>query len=92
MPETVRLPDPWEGRGWRLKIYDREIREPPHATLIHRTGKWRWDLRRQRFMDREPSSRLVPQELAESIRKVHEQLVAAWDRRYPDNPVRRHGE
>ncbi len=43
-------------------------------------------------MDREPSSRLVPQELAESIRKVHEQLVAAWDRRYPDNPVRGHGE
>jgi hypothetical protein len=88
VPEAVPLPDPWRERGWRLKIYDRETREPPHATLIHRTGTWRWDLRRQQIMDRVPPSRRVPAALVEAVRELQDQLVDAWDRRYPDNPVR----
>ena len=87
MAETIPLGEPWASRGWRLKIRDREIREPPHATLFGPQGTWRWDLRRQRFMDRAPDPRLVPQELVELLRSSRLLLAGSWNRLYPDNPV-----
>ena len=87
MSEAIPLGEPWNSRGWRLKIRDREIREPPHATLFGPKGTWRWDLRRRRFMDKHAGPRLVPEDLAKLLVARHEELVAAWDRLYPANPV-----
>lgn len=87
MSEVLPLGEPWASRGWRLKIRDREVREPPHATLFGPQGQWRWDLRRQRFMDAHPDPRLVPDELVTRIRLLHQHMVWAWDRLYPANPV-----
>jgi hypothetical protein len=87
MAELIPLGEPWESRGWRLKIRDREIREPPHATLFGLGRQWRWELRRQQFMDRDPDPRDVPGEVVEALRMLHPVLVQTWDAMYPANPV-----
>lgn len=76
---------------WKIKIFDKERLEPPHATLIKKgvKGKWRWDLRKKKFMDKKPSPADVPRDIVEKLmsEKTHNELVDAWDKMFPHNPV-----
>lgn len=71
-----------------MKIQDKERLEPPHVTILHRTEKWRLNLRTGEFMDREPSSRDVSKSVLEDIRQNLSRLQQEWDRLHPTNPVR----
>ena len=37
---------------WKVKIFDKENREPPHVTIVRGLQKWRVNLRTGAFMDR----------------------------------------
>lgn len=77
-----------KNQGWQVKIRDKEIKEPPHITILRKGKPWRWDLRGRRFMDKAPTPSDVPEEL---MAKVHEQygfLCNEWDKMYPNNPLR----
>lgn len=89
MPKELSLPAGMAAEGWKLKIRDREIREPPHVTLIRGTTTWRWDLRSRAFMDRRPSPRDIPDGVVPWLREHHHEYVDAWDELYPGDPVGR---
>ena len=72
---------------WKVKIFDKENREPPHVTIIRSTDKWRIDLRTRLFMDRYPPEREVDGEVITAIQDNWELLNTEWDRMYPNNPV-----
>lgn len=90
MPRVLDLPAHLSNAGWNVKIYHDEDVEPPHVTLFRRGDKWRWDLRTQVFMDREPSPRLIPAKLVDLLHLHHQQLCDAWDLIHPHNPVNEH--
>ena len=73
----------------KVKIRDKETREPPHVTIIRGTDAWRIDLRTGAFMDGSPHPSEVPDELVELIKAAAtwRNLCDEWDRIYPDNPV-----
>ena len=87
MPEELALPEPWVSQGWKAKIRDREGPEEPHVTILHGTLAWRFSLRQWRYLDTEPSARLVPEEVLDFARANLARLVAGWDRMYPRNVV-----
>ena len=66
---------------------DRERLEPPHATIFHRTRAWRFDLRSEKFLDKEPDAREVPKEVVEHVRSNLSLLRQEWDRIFPENRV-----
>jgi hypothetical protein len=74
---------------WKVKIRDKETREPPHVTIVRGTDAWRIDLRSGDFMDDEPDPKEVPDKLIELIEETAtwQQLCDEWDKMYPDNPV-----
>jgi hypothetical protein len=74
---------------WKVKIRDKETREPPHVTIIRATDAWRIDLRTGEFMDDSPDPSEVPKELIELIKAeaTWQQLCDEWDQMYPHNPV-----
>jgi hypothetical protein len=84
---TLKLPAPWESRGWKAKIRDRERVEPPHVTIMHKTKAWRFGLHTQQFLDAEPDPREIPDEVLEGTRAGLSLLRQAWDRMYPKNPI-----
>lgn len=88
MPHDFELPRWLADQGWRVKVFDREIVEPPHVTVILKTRRWRYGLRTGKFLDREPPAREVPKELVAWLRARIVELAEAWDRMYPHNPVR----
>jgi len=63
MPYELPLLEPLGSQGWKVKIFDNEPPDHPHATVIFRTKKWRWKLREQSFMDDDPPPREVPKEI-----------------------------
>lgn len=89
MAFILRLPNALRKARWKVKIRDKETREPPHVTIIRGTRAWRVNLRTGQFMDaqRDPSD--VPNEIIELIRNkvTWQQLCDAWDSMYPNNPV-----
>lgn len=87
MPFTLNVPEPWASRGWKAKIRDRERLEPPHVTILHKTRMWRFDLRSEIFLDREPDSNDVPQEIVAAVRANLTLLRQQWDSIFPENPV-----
>ena len=89
MAYTLRLPEVLRKARWKVKIRDKETREPPHVTIIRGTYAWRIDLRSRKFMDADPDPSKVPEELIELItdEATWEQLCDEWDRMYPNNPV-----
>lgn len=89
MAFDLRLPDAVRKARWKVKIRDKETREPPHVTIIRRTEAWRIDLRSGTFMDARPDPSEVPDEIVEFIREedTWQQLCDAWDEMYPNNPV-----
>lgn len=79
MPFELPLPRRLRQAGWRVKIRDKENREPPHVTILRRTRAWRINLRTGQFMDRAPDPGDVPPELFEFVLDPARwrQLVAA---------------
>ena len=87
MAFVVELPSPWRERGWKIKIRDRERVEIPHVTVLYRRTAWRFGLRTPGFLDLEPDPALVPAEVLAQIDARLDDLRAAWDRMYPENPI-----
>ena len=87
MPFALTLPEPWANRGWRAKIRDRERLEPPHVTVLYKTSAWRFDLRTEAFLDKEPSPKEVPEEVIGAVRSNLALLRLEWDRMYPENRI-----
>jgi len=89
VPFNVRLPDALRKARWKVKIRDKETREPPHVTIIRGTKAWRINLRTGAFMDTNPD----PSEVSSAIiqlmteEETWQRLCDAWDRMYPNNPV-----
>jgi hypothetical protein len=74
---------------WKVKIRDKETREPLHVTILRGTRAWRIDLRTGKFMDVAPDPSDIATELIEHIKAeaTWRRLREEWDRMYPDNPV-----
>ncbi len=87
MPFKLDLPEPWASRGWKVRIYDRERLEPPHVTILRKTSAWRFGLRSEGFLDKDPDPGEVPPEVLAEIRLNLERLRKEWDRMFPENPV-----
>jgi hypothetical protein len=89
VPFNLRLPGALRKARWKVKIRDKETREPPHVTIIRGTEAWRVDLRTGAFMDANPDPSQVPDEIVELITQeaTWQRLCDEWDARYPDNPV-----
>lgn len=87
MPYRLKLDAFWSSQGWQVKIRDQERNEDPHVSFLRRTRTWRWNLRTLAFMDKEPPTSDVPEELLAAVRAQHTLLCAEWDRMYPVNPV-----
>lgn len=90
MPFELLLPIRFRRARWKVKIRDKEMREPPHVTILKGTKAWRINLRSGLFMDRRPDPAAVPVELIDHVRSasVWNQLREEWDKKYPTNPVR----
>lgn len=86
---SFSLPQPHKSRGWKAKIRDRERTEPPHVTVLFKTDAWRLGLRERDYLDTRPDPGDVPDAVTEHLLSddVFPQVVAAWDRLYPHNPV-----
>jgi hypothetical protein len=87
VPYEYKPGEPFEAQGWKVKIRERERLEPPHVTVIKGVKSWRWDLRKQSFMDKEPPSKDVPPALIERIKSEHSNFVKQWNLKYPENKV-----
>lgn len=87
MTFALPLSREWSDQGWKVKIRSRERLEPPHVTILRKTLAWRLSLRDGAFLDAEPDPRSVPSALAREVRARFPLLQAAWDARYPENPV-----
>ena len=87
VPFDLRLPVALRKAGWKVKIFDREIREPPHITIIRKKVRWRINLRTGKFMDKQPNPTDVPAEVSQVVRSNWTMLRQRWDERYPYNPT-----
>lgn len=89
MPIELSLPKSLRQARWKVKIREKETREPPHVSILRTTNTWRIDLRTGAFMDREPDPSQVPEELVRLIREesTWKRLCEQWDAKYPDNPI-----
>jgi hypothetical protein len=85
----LQIPNDLKRARWKVKIRDKETREPPHATIIQGTKCWRLNLRDRQFMDKKPKPSEVPEKLLDHILKEEnwEWLKHEWNRLYPANPV-----
>jgi hypothetical protein len=89
VPFDLPLPVALRRARWKVKIRDKESREPPHVTIIRGTRAWRINLRTGAFLDAEPAASEIPVQIVAQIRQQEtwQQLRAAWDVMYPNNPV-----
>jgi hypothetical protein len=83
------LPDAFRTARWKVKIRDKETREPPHVTIIRGADAWRINLRTGEFMDKKPDPSDVPNGIIDFIEEEEtwQQLCEEWDGMYPTNPV-----
>jgi hypothetical protein len=82
------LPLPKKLRAiWKIKIWDNEILEEPHVTVLRKDMKWRYGLRRRGFMDSQPDPGKIPNEILELINENYAVLCRQWDILFPTNPV-----
>ena len=87
MPFELKLPDAVALGVWKVKIRDRERNEPPHVSIISGTRVWRWGLREQAWLDKEPPGREVPEDVVAFMKAKLAELISAWDSKHPENPV-----
>ena len=59
----------------------------PHVTILHKTRAWRFERRSEKFLDREPDPRDVPEEVVGAVRSSLALLRQEWDRMFPENRV-----
>lgn len=91
MAFSLVLPTDLRRAGWKVKIRDKERLEPPHVTLLFKTSAWRVDLRSGEFLDVGASWRDVDPDVRTAVEAAWDELRAAWDSIYPDNPVGQRG-
>jgi hypothetical protein len=87
MAFSLNLPRPWDSQGWKVKVRDRERLEPPHVTILHKTRSWRWGLRDEQFLDKQPDPKDVPEGILFAVRQNRDLLRRSWDRMYPENLI-----
>ena len=89
MAFSLPLPRALRKARWKVKIRNKESREPPHVTIIRGARAWRIDLRKGTFMDAEPDPDDVPSELIAYIMAAEtwDTICQQWDQMYPNNPV-----
>lgn len=89
MAFNLALPPIFRNARWKVKIRDKESREPPHVTIIRGTKAWRINLRTGEFIDAVPDPDEIPEGLVELLAQeaTWQQLRDEWDQMYPDNPV-----
>jgi hypothetical protein len=87
MSFNLTLPNELKKEGWKVKIRDKERAEPPHVSIIKGLKTWRWGLRDQQFLDRNPHHREISEELLKYITANQRTLTTEWDKMYPHNPV-----
>ena len=89
MAFTLPLTAALKNARWKVKIRDKETREPPHVTIIRGTDAWRINLRTGAFMDDSPDPSDVPAELVTLVRSEQnwQRLCGKWNEMYPKNPV-----
>jgi len=89
MPFDLLLPAALKKARWKVKIREKETREPPHVTILRKTKAWRINLRTRQFMDDQPDPDQVPAALLQHIHAADNwtRLCDEWDRKYSDNPV-----
>ena len=85
--EELDLPIGLKRARWKVKIQDKENREPPHVSILRGTDKWRINLRTREFMDRKPDPSELPDDLLDFVRDNWDWACENWDEMYPDNPV-----
>lgn len=89
MAFNLPLPDSLRKARWKVKIRDKETREPPHTTIIRGTDAWRINLRTGQFMDAKPDPSDVTSDIIDLIMEesTWRRLCDEWDAVYPNNPV-----
>jgi hypothetical protein len=87
MPYDLPLPKSLKKQRWKVKIWDREIGEDPHVSIVYKTTWWRWAIRDKTFMDASPDPSDIPQEVLDAISENYRQLCLAWNRIHPSDPV-----
>ncbi len=87
MASEFSVPAPYDQRGWKLKIRDKERVEPPHVSLLHKTRCWRFGLRERAFLDGDPPKRDVPGRLFDELVARRDEFAEEWNELYPENPV-----
>jgi hypothetical protein len=88
MPFSLPLPRKLNAEGWKVKIREKERVEPPHVTVMHKTDEWRLGLRDRQLLV-PPGGRIrdINADVMAIIDENWEQLIQAWDEKYPENPV-----
>jgi hypothetical protein len=89
VPFDLSLPQQFRQARWKVKIREKEVREPPHMTILRGTQAWRINLRTGEFMDAEPDPAEVPKDLVDYVKgaDVWKELCDQWDKKYPQNPL-----
>ena len=87
MAFSLPLSPPWTQARWKVKIFDKENREPPHVTIVRGLQKWRVNLRTGAFMDRYPPPRYVDDAVVQALHDHGALLQEQWDQICPHNPV-----
>lgn len=85
MPHCLKLPSALA--AWKVRIFDNEVRETPHVTIVKGTQKWRINVRTGKFMDSRPSPRDVDERVLAAIKNEMEVLREAWNKMFPNNTV-----
>jgi len=88
MPFDLPLPRKLKAEGWKVKIRENERVEPPHVTIVHKTEIWRLGLRDKRLLV-PPGGRIkdIDPAVRQLIEEHWEELIEAWDAKYPEDPV-----
>ena len=88
MPFNLPLPRRLKAEGWKVKIREKERVEPPHVTVIHKADEWRLGLRdSQSLMPPGGRTKDIDSAVMQIIEEHWQQLIEAWDAKYPENPV-----
>jgi hypothetical protein len=87
MPYELPLLPKLKSEGWKIKVYDNEIREDPHVTIIRKTQHWRWAIRLKTFMDTEPDPKKVPKEILALLTDEYRSICLGWNEVHPADPV-----
>jgi hypothetical protein len=87
LPHEFDIPKRLADQGWRVKVLDKERAEPPHVTVTRGPRRWRFGIREDHFLDREPPAREVSKELLAWLRAHKDEFADVWDRKYPHNRV-----